>query len=75
MTLNEFRELTKDMDGDVELRLMTQPNYPLESEVNGLTLRSRFDSDAIEQGKEEKLYLLEGGQIGYGRRAAWNSTL
>jgi hypothetical protein len=89
MTLNELIErledLRSELGGDVEVRLMTQQNYPFENELAGATcLRDIHEREEVESDDddnpeqfdpegdpEEVVYLLEGRQLGYGTTTAW----
>jgi hypothetical protein len=89
MTLNELIErledLRSELGGDVEVRLMTQQNYPFENELAGATcLRDIHEREEVESddddnpeqfepegAPEEVVYLLEGRQLGYGTTTAW----
>lgn len=54
-------------DGDIteeaEVRLATQPNYPLESEADGVATGADIEAD---DGDADVVYITEGRQIGYG---------
>lgn len=55
---------------------MTQPNYPIESEVHGATTAldmAQLESDEppVKDDIPEIVYIVEGTQIGYGKRIAW----
>lgn len=83
MTLGELierlEELRDDVGDDAEVRLMTQPNWPFENSIRGLTTAEEIArSDEDEDGDDEVevdenvVYIVEGGQIGYGSKNAWN---
>lgn len=78
MTVGELKDLLEDMDDDVEVRLMTQENYPFENAVQGCCLRSEMHGEDEEEeaesveSQEEILYIVEGRQIGYGSKTAWD---
>ena len=89
MTLSDLierlEELRSELGDDVEVRLMTQQNYPFENELAGATSlrdireRDEVDSDDDENPERfepegepaEVVYLLEGRQLGYGTQTAW----
>lgn len=113
MTVGELRELLEDLDDGVEVRLQTQPHYPLEYRVAGAALASAVREDAAREREDEAaeedcvhvpgvekstlragrctecsyevpgttppapevLYLLEGGQVGYGTKRAWDDRV
>jgi hypothetical protein len=56
--LEEYRDL---IGGDAEVRLMTQQNWPFENSITGLCY--------VEQ--DRVLYIVEGQQLGYGTKRAW----
>ncbi len=72
MTVRELIETLEDFEEahgeDTEVRLLTQPNWPLEYEIDSVKLSSEENE---EQG-EPILFLLEGKQIGYGMNL-WDS--
>jgi len=74
MTVRELMERLGDLDPDAEVRLMTQHQYPLESHVRGVCDNVElFEEDPGADYKELDLivYIVEGEQVGYGRKAAW----
>jgi len=87
MTLGELiyklQEMEEVYGEDVEIRLMTQQNWPFENAITGVTSKSiMFEADEDEDekgdeggdekvGDEEIVYIVEGGQICYGSKAAW----
>lgn len=58
---------------EAEVRIMHQPRYPLESTLGGIVGESEIrDHEGADLGDDaEVVYLLEGSQIGYGRKVAW----
>jgi hypothetical protein len=80
MTVRDLMERLEDMDPDAEVRLMTQQHYPLEAEVLGVCdnaemLREEDDEGEDDEDGEEPesvVYIVEGTQIGYGLKKAWN---
>jgi hypothetical protein len=59
MTLNELIErledLRSELGGDVEVRLMTQRNYPFENELAGATcLRDIHERDEVESEDDDE---------------------
>ncbi len=71
---------------DAPVRLQTQSNYPLEYAIYGLTTKSSIeelkceDEDAStiptpkQDSYEDVVYIVEGSQIGYGDRDAWEAA-
>ena len=73
--LEEYREA---LGGDIEIRLMSQPNWPFEYSFAGLVssneLRELDEEDFDPQeANEHVLYLVEGTQLGYGSKQAWEA--
>lgn len=82
MSLNELIErLTeyRESMGDVEVRLMTQSNWPFENTIAGLASGEEIndacdEEDPNDEGgmdDENVLYIVEGDQLGYGTKTAW----
>lgn len=88
MTVGELIEMLEEQDEEAEVKLMTQPSWPFEYTIAGITssreiLRAQADemdgeaADEAEAAGEEEgevIYLLEGTQLGYGSREAWNQV-
>lgn len=93
-TLITLLEEIASINPGIEVRLMTQSQWPFENAIQGVTTTSAMDEDELEAerarreveglptehlpnepepAKEEILYLVEGRQLGYGRKAAWNT--
>jgi hypothetical protein len=85
ITINTLIERLEDMreqlggNGDVEVRLIHQPQWPFEYDIAGvvssLDIRENepdeddsFDPDG---DAEQVVYICEGRQLGYGSKAAW----
>ena len=86
MTLNEIierlEEYRDDLGGDCEVRLMTQQNWPFENAITGLASRAEIiasdeDSDDDEDDEADDgpmVYIVEGTQLGYGSKQAWEAA-
>lgn len=74
MTVGELIELLSEYDEDAPVRLMTQPSYPLQYGVAGVVDAGSLNDPADFDGPvaPETVYILEGSQLGYGSRDAWN---
>ena len=76
MKVRELIGRLSEYSEEAEVRVMHQPRYPLEHDLAGVVSRHEIDAH---EGKEtahdepEVVYLLEGGQVGYGRGAAWEA--
>ena len=86
MTLDTLIEILTDyrdeLGGDTEVRLMTQQQWPFENRICGLTSGQEvndasdeedYDSDDSDVAEDAVVYIVEGGQIGYGSKRAWES--
>lgn len=81
MTLAELIERLEEMQDvygeDAEVRLMTQQQWPFENDIRGVTTTSEmhgYDDDVeVGAGTEDIVYIVEGGQLGYGNKAAWDA--
>lgn len=77
MTINELIERLeeyRDLHGeDCEVRLMTQQNWPFENTITGLVsgeeINDTDDDDDVEA--DAVVYIVEGQQLGYGSKRAW----
>jgi len=74
--LEEYRE---EIGGDIEVRLMTQPNWPFENSVAGLAsgaeINDQTEGDADEDVNDDNVvFIVEGQQLGYGSKRAWDTA-
>lgn len=73
--IDMLEEAAVELGDDAEVRLMTQHNWPFENSIFGLA--SGRDINASEDGEDDDvdsenvLYILEGTQLGYGSKRAW----
>lgn len=73
--IDMLEEAAVEMGDDAEVRLMTQHNWPFENSIFGLA--SGRDINASEDGEDDDvdsenvLYIVEGTQLGYGSKRAW----
>ena len=86
MTVSQLIELLEDYreqhGDDCEVRLMTQENWPFENNIRGVT--SGAEMNEGDEGEEEfddqdveadaMVYIVEGGQICYGSKRAWETA-
>lgn len=83
--LTEYRDAHS---GDTEVRLMTQANYPFEYNIAGVVANVEMEDEDgesiyedpeldengdLESPPDPVVYLVEGDQLGYGTKAAWNN--
>ena len=75
--LEDYRD---EIGGDVEVRLMTQQNWPFENSIYGLASGAEindYDEDDEDGGDDDDaaedavLFIVEGQQLGYGTKRAW----
>ena len=75
--LEEYRD---EIGGDAEVRLMTQQNWPFENSIYGLASGAEindYDEDDEDGGDDDDaaedavLFIVEGQQLGYGTKRAW----
>jgi len=76
--LNDYRE---EFGGDAEVRLMTQQNWPFENHIRGVTSGREMNETDEDEDKDDDqdvatdsmVYIVEGGQICYGSKRAWDN--
>jgi hypothetical protein len=83
--IERLEDLREELDGngDIEVRLMHQPEWPFEYDIAGVvSTRDIHDGDPDEDDDEDEsfapegdtdevVYICEGRQLGYGSKAAW----
>ena len=76
MKVRELIDRLSEYSEDAEVRLVIQPRYPLESTLGGVVGESEIrEHEAGDLGDDaEVVYLLEGTQVGYGRKVAWEAA-
>jgi hypothetical protein len=86
MTINELierlEEYRDEIGGDAEVRLMTQQNWPFENTIYGLASGVEINDTSDEDDPEDDgdvdedaiLYIVEGSQLGYGTKRAWDAA-
>lgn len=70
MTVGELILLLQEYDTQRQVELVTQPRYPVRYEVEGVV----DGNDLDDEDHEDKVYLVEGDQLGYGNREVWNKV-
>lgn len=87
MTIDELIERLEEyrdaLGGDAEVHLMTQQNWPFENRIAGVCSDEEINNyDPEEEDEAEDgvhavaetfgvVYIVEGDQIGYGNKRAW----
>ena len=89
MTLNELIERLEEyrdlLGEDCEVRLMTQQNWPFENAITGLVSGAEIndaevddDDEGVGTGTDVEtdavVYIVEGEQLGYGSKRAWEAA-
>jgi hypothetical protein len=85
MTIDELIQRLEDyrdqIGGDANVRLMTQQNWPFENSICGLASGAEindYDEDDEDGSDDEDaaevavLFIVEGSQLGYGTKRAWD---
>lgn len=88
MKVSELIELLEEQDPDAEVLVMSQPNWPFELSLAGVTTREEMlradhdeDGDGDDDDGEPRLergtaksdvFLVEGEQLRYGSKTAWS---
>ncbi len=81
MTIDELIERLEEyrdkLGGQCEVRLMTQQNWPFENRIAGLASGEEInerdeDEDDEDVDTDQVVYIVEGGQLGYGSKRAWD---
>lgn len=83
MTIDELIERLEEyrdaLGGDVEVRLMTQQNWPFENEIAGLASGEEINdatedddpNDDEDVDEDQVVFIVEGQQRCYGSKRAW----
>jgi hypothetical protein len=74
-TVRELIAALKQYDLDAPVRLMSQPSWPFEYEIDGIWQNQNDDEDDAFVNDEDNLkpvFLVEGNQRGYGTKRAWD---
>jgi hypothetical protein len=73
MKVRDLIDRLSDYSEDAEVRLLHQPHYPLEYSLRGVVGESEIRAHEGEDlgDDPEVVFLLEGRQLGYGRKIAW----
>jgi hypothetical protein len=85
MTIDELisrlEECRDEFGGEAEVRLMTQQNWPFENGIHGVTSGREINQASEEDTDEDDcddadddatVYIVEGSQIAYGSKRAWD---
>jgi hypothetical protein len=81
--IEKLTELAETVGENTEVRLATQPHYPFYNSIAGVVVSTDFQEGDEEEEEETEysaedleviIYILEGSQIGYGSKNAWNAN-
>lgn len=73
--IDRLEEAAQDYGDDTEVLLMSQESWPFEYSVRGVTARAELtvlDEDVDEL--ENAIFIVEGRQLRYGNKDAWNAV-
>ena len=74
MTIEQLIELLNECQDEfgpeTEVRLMTQPTWPFENSIKGITSSVEIHDDGVD--RNGVVYIVEGDQIAYGSKSAWD---
>jgi hypothetical protein len=80
MKVNELIKILENCDPNAEVVLATQPTYPMEYALTGITVRERMvdgepleDDEWTEGRRGNDVLLVEGRHLRYGDREAWDN--
>ena len=79
MTINEMLERLEEyrdqLGGDTEVRLMTQQHWPFENGIAGMAsgeeINELSDDDDQDVADDHVVFIVEGSQLCYGSKRAW----
>jgi hypothetical protein len=79
MQVRDLIELLEDQDPEAEVLIMTRESWPFENAVAGVASREEIvDSEPDEDAGTDDgtapndVFIVEGSQLRYGSKAAWN---
>ncbi len=83
MNVKQLIAILEEQDPEARVFIMSQPGWPFEYGVHGVTVRSEIDGDAEDDPDTERsptvggcaandVFIVEGTQLRYGSKAAWD---
>jgi hypothetical protein len=69
--IERLEDIASDYDDQAPVRIMSQPKWPFEYTVAGLAVSTEFGND---DDGAVVIYIVEGSQIGYGSKEAWDAA-
>jgi len=80
MTVAELITVLESLDPDARVLIMSQPQWPFEYDTAGVVVREDFTDDGNEDAvprigdvNANDVFVLEGTQLRYGSKAAWDA--
>jgi len=77
MNVKELMDILQKQDPNAQVKLISQPNWPLEYDIKGIVTRDDLNDEDNHirsrrpQNTPSDVLIVEGEQIGYGSKAAW----
>lgn len=73
MTVGRLIQLLESYEPETEVLLMSQPEWPFEYSISGVCQRDDFAEleDCNGEKKAGNVFILEGSQLRYGNKDAW----
>jgi hypothetical protein len=84
VTVGDLMDVLSQYDKRSDIRIMSQPNYPFEYDVEGIWQNENDDTDDAfvisDDGDEDNpgpkpVFIVEGHQRGYGTKRAWQEVV
>jgi hypothetical protein len=84
MKVIELLEFLEECDPEAEVRIMSQPTWPFELNISSVRTRGEFENPEDYEGAKDwtdigevqhkgtDVFLIEGRQLCYGSKKAWN---
>jgi hypothetical protein len=79
--IDRLEECCQELGDGAEVRLMTQQSWPFENRICGVTTDREINraggddedepADEDDEAGEGVVFIVEGGQLGYGTKKAW----
>jgi hypothetical protein len=83
MTVGDILNALEDYHEDTEVRIMSQESWPFENGIRGVCCREELVSEYEDEERNDPqdkdkpidtVFIVEGGQICYGSRSAWDAV-
>ena len=73
MKVSKLLEILEDCDPEARVIIAIQPRHPIECHAIGAVVREWYDDGGAEPNTLSDVIILQGDDIGYGNRAAWDA--